>query len=126
MGGFLVNTRQIDELLGTPARLAIVATLAQVDSLSFTQLGQEAGLADGNLHVQTRKLMAAGYIVGVQGRKGNRKVTCFSLTTLGREMLRKLVNQLAEAAGMQAMGHLGLAERSRPRSPRSKDDSQVW
>lgn len=75
-----MNAREIDDLLGTPARLAIVATLARVEALAFTELGRETGLADGNLHVQTRKLVSAGYLSGVKGRKGNRRVTCFSLT----------------------------------------------
>lgn len=121
-----MNTREIDEMLGVPARLAIVATLARVDSLAFTPLGQETGLADGNLHVQTRKLLAAGYIAGTQGRKGNRKVTCFSLTSLGREKLRAHVRLLAEAAGVSAFETTVLAGRSRVRSSRNKDDSQVW
>lgn len=119
-----MNAREIDELLGTPARLAIVATLAQVDSLAFTDLGQETGLADGNLHVQTRKLLHAGYISGSKGRKGNRRVTCFSLTELGRNMIRAHVRLLAEASGLSNFGGGGLPPR--PRHGRSKDDSQVW
>ena len=120
-----MHTRQIDELLGVPARRAIVATLARVDSRAFTQLGQETGLADGNLHVQTRKLLAAGYIDGAKGRKGNRRVTCFSLTSLGREKFRGFVQQLAEAAGVSRLGPPELGGRIRSRSRQSKDDSQV-
>ena len=119
-----MNAGQIDELLGTPARLAIVATLAGVDSLAFTELGQETGLADGNLHVQTRKLLAAGYISGAKGRKGNRKVTCFSLTELGRGKFKTHARLLAEASGLGRLSGGGLAARSR--SGRPKDDSRVW
>ena len=49
----------IDEMLGVPARLAIIATAAGGERWTFTALGRETGLADGNLHVQTRKLSAA-------------------------------------------------------------------
>lgn len=119
-----MNAREIDELLGTPARLAIVATLARVESLAFTELGRETGLADGNLHVQTRKLLKAGYISGSEGRKGNRRVTCFSLTELGRNKIRSHTRLLAEASGLNNLG--GGANTSRSRRGRSKDDSQVW
>ena len=121
-----MNAREIDELLGTPARLAIVATLAQVEALPFTDLGQETGLADGNLHVQTRKLLAAGYIAGAKGRKGNRRVTCFSLTELGRARLRAHVRMLAEAGGLGNLDSGGLMARARSGPRRPKDDSQVW
>ena len=121
-----MNTRQIDEMLGIPARLAIVATLAQVDSLAFMELGQETGLADGNLHVQTRKLLAAGYLAGAKGRKGNRKVTCFSLTELGREKFKDFVRLLARSSGTGTLALDGSTTRLRSRGGKSKDDSQVW
>lgn len=121
-----MNARQIDELLGTPARLAIVATLAQVDSLAFTELGQETGLADGNLHVQTRKLLAAGYLLMAKGRKGNRQVSCFSLSEKGRDQFRIHVRQLAAASGVGTLGQGSMSLRGPARSEKNKDDSQVW
>jgi DNA-binding MarR family transcriptional regulator len=121
-----MNARQIDELLGTPARLAIVASLAVCDSLAFTDLGRETGLADGNLHVQTRKLLQAGYISGSKGRKGNRQVTCFALTDLGLDRFRAHVRQLAAAGGIAAVGTGGAGGRPRLRRSPDKDDSRVW
>lgn len=121
-----MNARDIDELLGTPARLAIVATLARVPSLAFTDLGRETGLADGNLHVQTRKLTAAGYVQGEKGKRGNRQVTCFALTDLGREKFRNHIQTLAAAGGMTAPfgGRSGAGSYTSVR--KNKDDSQVW
>lgn len=119
-----MNAREIDEMLGIPARLAIVATLARVESLFFTELGQETGLADGNLHVQTRKLLGAGYISGAKGLKGNRKVTCFSISELGREKFQSFIKMLAAAGGLSSLGSEGFS--SRTRRGRPKDDSQVW
>ena len=121
-----MNARQIDELLGTPARLAIVASLAVCESLAFTDLGRETGLADGNLHVQTRKLLQAGYITGSKGRRGNRQVTCFALTDLGRERFRSHVRQLAAAGGITTVGGGGSQGRPRLRRAPDRDDSQVW
>jgi DNA-binding MarR family transcriptional regulator len=124
-----MNARNMDELLGTNGRLAIVATLAQVEALSFTELGRETGLADGNLHVQTRKLLAAEYLTTLPGQKGKRKVTRFSLTDLGREKFQSHVSSLAAAAGgfLESGGRSARSRRHGPGSgPRGKDDSQVW
>ena len=121
-----MNAREIDEMLGTPARLAIVATLARVESLAFTQLGQETGLADGNLHVQTRKLLTADFLTLSKGRKGKRKVTCFTLTDLGREKFRDHVRLLASAGGLASLEGGNQLTRPTMRRGRSKDDSQVW
>ncbi len=123
-----VNAREMDDLLGTNGRLAIVATLAQVDFLTFTELGLETGLADGNLHVQTRKLLAAGYLSRQAERRGGRKVTCFALTTLGRERFTEHVGRLAGASGhrLRVSGSGAMnGRRGRGTGP-GKDDSQVW
>ena len=68
----------MDEMLGTPARLAILATVARPPSAeedgnrwSFMALRRETGLADGNLHVQTRKLVDAGYLSRDQIRQAD-------------------------------------------------------
>jgi len=121
-----LNAREIDEMLGTPARLAIMVTLAQVDSLAFTELGRETGLADGNLHVQTRKLLAAGYLAGAKGLKGKRRVTCFSLTDLGKERLRAYILLLAATAGLGSIHEHGLPPRRVAGRKKAKDDSRVW
>ncbi len=56
------NPLQFDKHFTSPARLAIIASLASGEPRSFTELKEETGLADGNLHVQTRKLQEIGYI----------------------------------------------------------------
>ena len=127
-----MQARDLDELLGTNGRLAIMATLAQETSLPFSQLGRETGLADGNLHVQTQRLLAAGYLERHSDKKGRRKITRFSLTPLGKEKYGEHVALLATALGW------GLKEPSAggggrrgssgkySGSGRRKDDSQVW
>lgn len=42
----------MDEMLGTTARLAIVLTLADGREQIFTALREKTGLADGNLHAR--------------------------------------------------------------------------
>lgn len=121
-----MNARDIDDLLGAPARLAIVATLAGVEALAFTDLGRETGLADGNLHVQTRKLLGAGYITGTKGRRGNRTVTSFALSELGRRRFQEHVRRLAAAGRMESLDGDGSPGRPRTRRPLPRDESQVW
>jgi DNA-binding MarR family transcriptional regulator len=113
----------LDEALATPARLAIVATLARAQRLTYTALREETGLADGNLHVQTRKLIAAGYLTREPVQQGGRPATRFELTERGRLNFLEYVRKLREAAegpfgaGRGAAG----AEGRRPADP-----SRVW
>ena len=115
-----MNVQQIDELLGLPARLAICLSLADGQSLTFTELKQVTGLADGNLHVQCGKLVEGGYLSREKVSSGGRRVTCFTLLPLGRQRLRELA------------GLIGAALRaSRTAAPsgatgRGRDDSMVW
>ncbi len=125
-----MKVSDLDDTLGIPARLAIVATVATlpasrgVHRWTFTALRQETGLADGNLHVQTRKLTDAGYLLSQRIRQGNRLVTCFQLTEQGRRALRVLVGLLRDSLE----GGSGFSDLSadRPVPPVSADDSQVW
>ena len=109
-----------DELLTSPARLSIIASLAGREPLTFTELKRESELADGNLHVQSRKLASGGYIEILKSTRGARSLTRFRLTELGLESLklhvRKLQAILASESG---------PVRVRTRTSR-EDDSQVW
>ncbi len=118
-----MKARELDEMLGAPARLAIVATLARGQRLSFTALRRETGLADGNLHVQTRKLSAAGYLLAEKDREGARTVTRFELTEKGRLMFLEHVRRLQEAAEGPFGAGRGKAE---PGPVAEGDRSRVW
>jgi DNA-binding PadR family transcriptional regulator len=78
------------------------------------------GLADGNLHVQTRKLSDAGYLKISKARHGGRSVTEFCLTDLGLERFRLHVMKLQEVLE-RAKGPA-----RRVRSVQRVDDSAVW
>lgn len=125
-----MNAREMDDLLGTNGRLAIVATLAGVPSLTFTDLGRETGLADGNLHVQTRKLLAGGYLTRLQDQKGRRSITRFALSEKGRDSFQRHLGALAATLGIRLAGQGTGNERVTGKGSRSgrrgKDDSQVW
>lgn len=111
---------QFDEMITSPARLAIVSTLVPGEPVSFSNLKRATGLADGNLHVQTGKLTAAGYIEARKGRSAGRRVTEFLLTELGLERFRRHVRRLQAVLDTEVgvIRPVPVAERA--------DDSEVW
>jgi len=119
-----MKSQDLDETLGTPARLAIVATLAQGQQLTFTALGEQTGIADGNLHVQTKKLIAAGYLTREPVKQGGRTATRFELTERGRLAFSEHVRRLQEAAEGPIDRKARTTAEARP--SRRSDPSRVW
>ena len=117
-----MKSSDLPEPLDIPARLAIVATLAG-GARTFTELGTETGLADGNLHVQTRKLAEAGFITRESIRKGGRQATRFAITELGRQQIRAYVDRLRRALGAEPGEP---RPRTGARPPRRSDPAGVW
>ena len=109
-----------DGHMTSPARLTIIACLVPGEILTFTELKQRTGLTDGNLHVQSRKLAAAGYIEIIKVARGARSLTRFRIAELGLESLKLHVRKLQATLVTEAT-----AIRPRPR-PSREDDSQVW
>jgi len=120
-----VHVAEIDDLLGTPARLAILATVADGGRWTFSALRRETGLADGNLHVQTRRLVGAGYLAASRVRQGNRTVTRFELTAAGRRAMEDHVRRL-QAAASRRPGKAGAEVRRGGELGPTTDRSRVW
>ena len=74
------------------------------ERMSFSGLKKATGLADGNLHVQTRKLADAGYISVSSSPQGKRTITFFKVTELGIERfklhVKKLIRMLDAESGV--------------------------
>lgn len=109
-----------DEHLTSPARLAILASLFPGRALTFTELKGAAAIADGNLHVQTGRLAAAGYIEISKSARGRRTLTRFRITELGVESLKLYVRRLQAVLATE-----GGEVRARA-VPSRQDDAQVW
>ncbi len=116
----------IEDLLGTPARLAIVATVADGAPRTFTALREETGLADGNLHVQTRKLVDGGFLTRQRQRRGGRTVTSFALTAYGRAALEEHVRRLRDAMSPVPAARPESGGERRGELGRRSDPSRVW
>ena len=81
------NFAELDPVIHSRVRLAILILLLQSITASFTYLKKEIGVSDGNLSTHLKKLEKAKYIK-VQKRFEQRKPkTTFSLTDKGRDAL---------------------------------------
>jgi DNA-binding MarR family transcriptional regulator len=109
-----------DEMISSPARLAILATLVPGPAVSFTAMKKATGLADGNLHVQTSKLADVGYLEVRKTHRGRRRVTEYRLTELGLERFRLHVRRLQAVLDTEVPVTRPLLASER------RDDSEVW
>lgn len=78
----------LDRLVHERTRLAIMSTLAVVESVSFSQLKRLLGATDGNLSVHARKLEDAGYLAATKYFDGRMPRTTYRLTAAGRAALK--------------------------------------
>ena len=105
---------EIDRLIHEPARLAIVALLAVVESADMVFLQRQTGLTMGNLSSHVTKLEAAGYVRIDKTFAGRRPRTMLALTPEGRaalEIYRRQMQAVLEglppAAGADGSGDRG-------------------
>jgi DNA-binding MarR family transcriptional regulator len=73
----------IDRIIHEPARLALTAILAVVDSADFLYLQRETGLTKGNLSSHLSKLEEAGYVTIEKTYRGRIPLTLVRLTDAG-------------------------------------------
>ena len=86
--------KELDPLLHSELRLAVISILASVEDADFTYIKGITNSTAGNLSVQIDKLEKAGYITVVKGYNGRKPNTNCSITPLGREALAKYVEAL--------------------------------
>ncbi len=84
----------IDKLIHERTRLAIMSSLAAVESLSFADLKTLLQASDGNLSVHARKLEHADYVDATKYFDGRTPKTRFRLTPGGREALASYLDHM--------------------------------
>jgi len=90
------NFAELDSVIHSRVRLAIMILLLQSEIANFTYLKKEIDVSDGNLSTHLRKLEEAKYIK-MQKRFENRKPkTTISLTEKGRVALNEYTKNLEE------------------------------
>jgi DNA-binding transcriptional ArsR family regulator len=85
---------QIDDLIHSRIRLAIMAVLASVEQADFTFIRDQINATDGNLSVHMRKLEDAGYIEVDKQFEGRKPVSRYALTKSGRAAFQAYVDHL--------------------------------
>lgn len=75
--------RELNPLLHSELRLAIMSVLLSVESADFTYLREQTGATAGNLSVQIDKLQKAGYISVEKGFRGKMPRTTCAITEAG-------------------------------------------
>lgn len=86
--------RQLNDIIHSRIRLAIMSILVAVKEAEFTFLKKQVNTTDGNISVHLKKLEDKGYI-SVEKKFLNRKpVSTYSLTDLGNKAFEAYVIQL--------------------------------
>jgi predicted transcriptional regulator len=88
--------KDLDPVLHSQLRLAVVSLLMSVETAEFTFIKEQTGATAGNLSVQITKLKEAGYIVVTKKFSNNYPQTLCKITSLGREKFIDYVNALKE------------------------------
>jgi len=88
--------KELDPLLHSQLRLAIIAALMAAEEAEFTWIQDQTGSTAGNLSVQLNKLKDAGYLEIEKSFKGNYPQTLCRMTLLGKEKFKAYVEALKE------------------------------
>lgn len=92
MSGFA----NLDPLLHSQLRLAVMSLLISVDSAEFVFIKEKTESTAGNLSVQLDKLSKAGYISVTKSFKGKKPLTTCSITKVGIKAFEDYVNNLKQ------------------------------
>ena len=88
--------KDLDPILHSQLRLAVMSILMNVDEADFVYLKQCTDSTSGNLSVQLDKLAAAGYIAVEKGFNGKKPRTTCRVTDAGRQAFALYVESLRE------------------------------
>jgi predicted transcriptional regulator len=88
--------RDLDPLLHSQLRLAIVSLLMTSDEVDFNHIKDATNATSGNISVQIRKLQDAGYIGVVKSFKNNYQNTSLTMTKKGIKAFEDYVESLKQ------------------------------
>jgi DNA-binding transcriptional ArsR family regulator len=93
--------KDLDPILHSQLRLAVVSILISVKEAEFTFLREKANATAGNLSVQIQKLKEAGYIDVIKQFKDNYPQTVCKITPSGIKAFEDYVRNLQAYLGPQ-------------------------
>ena len=97
----LSEIMNINRLVHSPARLAILTYLSVVEEGDAVYLLNQTGLTWGNLSANVTRLQEAGYIEVVKEFKDRKPHTLLKLTAIGRKAFQRYQNKMKELLDMK-------------------------
>lgn len=91
--------KELNPLLHSELRLAVISLLLSVESADFVYLREQTGSTSGNLSVQLDKLQKAGYITIEKGFKGKMPRTTCTITQEGITAFEEYVKAIKTYIG---------------------------
>lgn len=91
--------KDLDPILHSQLRLAVISLLISVREAEFTFLKDKTNATAGNLSVQIQKLKEAGYIDVIKKFKDNYPQTSCKITTKGIKAFEEYVQNLQSYLG---------------------------
>ena len=88
------NYHQIDDIIHSRIRLAIMAVLIAVDEADFNFLKEKVQATDGNLSVHLKKLEEAKYVAVTKSFVDRKPQSRYKLTPKGRKAFEAYVDHL--------------------------------
>ena len=88
--------KELDPLLHSQLRLAIMSILMNVEEADFVYLREKTESTAGNLSVQLDKLSTAGYITVAKGFAGKKTRTTCRVTDTGRRAFYEYIDTLRQ------------------------------
>ena len=86
--------QQLDDIIHSRIRLAVMAVLISVDEAEFTYLREKVNATDGNLSTHLKKLEDAGYIAVNKSFEDRKPISRYLLTQKGRKAFEVYVERL--------------------------------
>ena len=94
--------KELDPLLHSQLRLAIMSVLISVKEAEFSYLKEKTGATAGNLSVQISKLSEADYITVEKSFRDNYPLTICKVTSKGIASFDTYVKSIKEYLGKQS------------------------
>ena len=88
--------KELNPLLHSQLRLAIMSILMNCEEASFVYIKEQTQATAGNLSVQLDKLVSAGYITVEKKFQGKKPLTLCSVTDAGKNAFEEYVNALRD------------------------------
>lgn len=87
---------ELDPILNTPVRLAVISILIKVKQTDFNSLMEATQTTQGNMSYQLKRLNEEGYISINKTFRGNYPLTLCKITAKGRKAFEKYVENIKQ------------------------------